>query len=148
MITIILFLVIGFILGYLYRGIKNESSPRSPTIRRYHRPLTHQQKLYLKSMHQNDSDRIRELNKLSTNQSTFLRLLKQTFFDLEIAVKDNRFIVLDRDHFPIAIFEYRDGAAPIKVVDREDGLPLHLYKALISADELKKDYSFIISAEK
>lgn len=99
-------------------------------------------------MHQNDSDRIRGLNKLSTNQSTFLRLLKHTFFNLEITVKNNRFIVLDRNHFPISFFEYRDGTAPIKVVDQEDGLLLHLYKALISADELKKDYSSIISAEK
>ncbi|ANF82101.1 hypothetical protein A3K93_07765 [Acinetobacter sp. NCu2D-2] len=148
MLAALLFLIIGFSLGYIYRGTKSSSCPQTTTVRRYQAPLTHQQKLYLKSMHQTESDRIRELNKLSSHQSTFLRLLKQTFFHFEIAVKDNRFIVLDRDHFPLAIFEYRDGTQPIKLVDQEDGLPLHLYKALISSDELKKDYASIISTEK
>ena len=99
-------------------------------------------------MHQSDSDRIRELNKLSTNQRVFLHLLKQTFVDYELAIKDSRFIVLDQDYFPIAIFEYRDGRQSSKLVDQEDGLPLHLYKALISSEELKKDFFTLISHNK
>lgn len=146
MFALLLFLIIGFILGYAVRSLKSE--PTKPnTIRRYQSQMTHQQKLYLKSMHQTDSDRIRELNRLTANQSTFLRLLKQTFVGSEIALKDNRFIVLDRDYFPKAIFEYRDGKAAMKLIDQEDGLPLYLYKAMISSDELKKDYSALISAE-
>ena len=52
--------------------------------------------------------------------------------------------MLDRDYFPMAIFEYRDGKVPMKLIDQEDGLPLHLYKAMISSDELKKDLSALI----
>jgi len=143
MLALLFFFILGLVLGYAFRSMKSE--PTKPnTIRRYQSQMTHQQKLYLKSMHQTDSDRIRELNKLSSNQSIFLRLLKQTFIDFDIAVKDNRFIVLDRDYFPIAIFEYRDGKVPMKLIDQEDGLPLHLYKAMISSDELKKDLSALI----
>ena len=110
--------------------------------------MTHQQKLQLKSYHQTDSDRIRELNLLSANESVFLRLLKQTFIDFDIAIKQKRFIVLDKDKMPCAIFEYRDGTQAIKLVDCEDGIPLHLYKGLISSSELKVDYQNIISKYK
>ncbi len=145
MLALLFFFILGLALGYAFRSMKSE--PTKPnTIRRYQSQMTHQQKLYLKSMHQTDSDRIRELNKLSSNQSIFLRLLKQTFIDFDIAVKDNRFIVLDRDYFPMAIFEYRDGKVPMKLIDQEDGLPFHLYKAMISSDELKKDHFALIYA--
>lgn len=132
-------LFIGFGLGYLLRGkpVVNHSIQKEY---KYSQPRTQQQRLYLKSMHQSNSDRIRELNQLSANQSVFLRLLKQTFSEYEIAIKQQRFIVLDRDALPIAIFEYRDGIQARKLIDHEDGIPLHLYKALISSEALKQDY--------
>lgn len=137
--------ITGFILGYLYHA--NKIHPDSMTSRFKSSISTHQQRLHLKSQHQSDSDRIRELNKLSSNQSIFYRLLQNTFIDFSISVKNNRFIVLDRDHFPIAIFEYRDGREPRKLIDQEDGLPLYLYKALISAEELNSDLTRLISGQ-
>jgi hypothetical protein len=134
-------------LGYAIRGLKKDN-PVNKVVRRYSAPMTYQQKLHLKSHHQNDSDRIRELNELSRNQSVFLRLLKQTFINHEIAIKQKRFIILDRDYMPCAIFEYCDGTQAIKLMDHEDGLPLYLYKGLISSDELKQDYLNIISGQK
>lgn len=100
---------------------------------------TQQQRLYLKAIHQKDSDRIGELNLLSANQSVFLRLLKQTFPAYEIAIKQQRFLLLDPDQMPIAIFEYRDGIYPIQWVDIEDGITLHLYKGILSNEALKQD---------
>ena len=129
-------LILGFILGYLFKGT---TQPTAQKRRSFATPTTQQQRLYIKAMHQQDSDRIRELNLLSANQSVFLRLLKQTFPQYEIAIKQQRFLLLDADHMPIAIFEYRDGINPIKLVDVEDGIPLHLYKGLLSSDALKQD---------
>lgn len=146
MYTLIL-LILGFILGFFTRGLISKPTYQQKK-RSYYRPLTHQQKLQLKSFHQTDSDRIRELNLLSTNESSFLRLLKQTFIDFDVAIKQKRFIILDKDKMPCAIFEYRDGTQAIKLVDKEDGIPLHLYKGLISSSELKIDYQNIISAYK
>lgn len=140
-------LTLGFILGFCIKARLNRSQPKQ-NHRSYYRPMTHQQKLQLKSYHQTDSDRIRELNLLSANESVFLRLLKQTFIDFDIAIKQKRFIVLDKDKMPCAIFEYRDGTQAIKLVDCEDGIPLHLYKGLISSSELKIDYQNIISKYK
>lgn len=65
--------------------------------------------LYINTLDQTDSKRIRKLNKLSRNQSDFLRLLKQTFINPDIAIKQQHFILLDRDSIPYAIFKYRDG---------------------------------------
>ncbi|WP_228720308.1 hypothetical protein [Acinetobacter portensis] len=134
-------------MGFFTRGLISKPTYQQKK-RSYYRPLTHQQKLQLKSFHQTDSDRIRELNLLSTNESSFLRLLKQTFIDFDVAIKQKRFIILDKDKMPCAIFEYRDGTQAIKLVDKEDGIPLHLYKGLISSSELKIDYQNIISAYK
>ena len=138
----IILILLGICIGYFLKHISTSNTPKQ---QRYtsSRPLTHQQKLLMKSYHQTDSDRIRELNLLSSNESVFLRLLKQTFYDFDIAIKHKRFIVLDRDKLPCAIFEYRDGTKAIKLVDEEDGLPLHLYKGLLSSDELKKDYQAV-----
>lgn len=132
-------LILGIILGYLLHGTHQKTKPPK-SIRRFHTPTTLQQKIYLKSYHQTDSDRIRELNLLSRNQSVFLRLLKQTFHQYEIAIKQNRFIILDQDKMPFIIFEYRDGVQPMKVIDKEDGIPLHLYKGLIASEEIQHDY--------
>lgn len=143
----LILLILGFILGFFTRGLISKPTYQQKK-HSYYRPLTHQQKLQLKSFHQTDSDRIRELNLLSTNESSFLRLLKQTFIDFDVAIKQKRFIILDKDKMPCAIFEYRDGTQAIKLVDKEDGIPLHLYKGLISSSELKIDYQNIISAYK
>ena len=70
MLALLFFFILGLVLGYAVRSLKSESA-KPNTIRRYQSQMTHQQKLYLKSMHQTDSDRIRELNKLSSNQSIF-----------------------------------------------------------------------------
>ena len=150
-------LCVGFALGYFIKGMVQQSTPQKQTEIHYNakesvrqtlnRPNTHLQRLYLKSMHASDSDRIRELNLLSKNQSSFLRLLQQIFHEYRIAIKQQRFIVLDRDQFPIAIFEYRDGTQALKLIDQEDGLPLHLYKGLISSEALKEDYLRLISQQ-
>lgn len=141
-------LLIGFFLGFYIRGKHNHAKAPVTPSRHLRSPVQHTQlqRLYLKSMHHSDSDRIRELNLLSTNQSSFLRLLKQTFHPYEIAIKQQRFILLDSDQFPIAIFEYRDGTHPRKLIDQEDGLPLHLYKGFISSEALQQDYLNITSA--
>ena len=132
--------IVGFILGYMHRGsfIEKSAMPTSRHTSLAH-ARTHQERLKLKAFHQSDSDRIRELSRLSSHQSIFYRLLQNTFSEYSISVKDNRFIVLDHDYFPIAIFEYREGVQAMKLIDQEDGLTLHLYKGLISADELKAD---------
>lgn len=135
MLVVLFCTLIGFCLGYIVRGLKTQPPSKQTVVRHYQAPLTHQQRLHLKAIHYSDSERIRELNRLTSNQSVFLRLLKQTFIDDEIAIKQQRFIVLDRDQMPRAIFEYRDGEIAMKIVDQEDGIPLHLYKGLISSEE-------------
>ena len=145
MFEMILLLSLGFICGYFYRAMKKpEPTALQP---KPAKPMNQHQRLMQKAIHQSDSDRIRELNTLNANESAFLRLLKQVFVDHDIAVKDKRFYILDRDRFPRAIFEYRDGHSPLKMEDREDGLPLYLYKALISSSELKKDQLMIKSMQ-
>lgn len=137
-------LIVGFIAGYKFCKSKDKSNS-SPIDRKNYVQSSFQNRLKLKAHHQSDSDRIRELNLLGTNQSTFLRQLKQNFNDHEITIKSGRFIILDRDNMPRAIFEYRDGTQPMKVIDSEDGLPLFLYKGLISSDAIKEDYQYIKS---
>lgn len=140
-------LILGFLLGYPIRSLKKEK-PVNKVVRRYSAPMTYQQKLHLKTHHQTYSDHIRELNELSRNQSVFLQLLKQTFINHDIAIKQRRFIILDCDYMPCVIFEYRDGTQAIKLMDHEYRLTLYLYKGLISSDELKQDYLNIISGQK
>lgn len=141
-------LCLGFLTGYLCRARLQPPLHQEKTKKAHMQGRTHLQRVYLKSMHQSDSDRIRELNLLNSNQSVFLRLLKQTFSEYEIAIKQQRFIVLDRDAMPLAIFEYRDGVTARKLTDMEDGIPLHLYKGLLSSEALKQDYLNIISQQK
>jgi hypothetical protein len=57
----------------------------------------------------------------------------------KLIVKDRRFYIADQDNYPIAIFEYRDGTKELKVKDTEDGLPVFLYKAILSSEEILKD---------
>lgn len=143
--TYLFCLVLGFLMGYLFCRTQYKAEPikRTPQLKQ-HPVSTFQHKLQMKA-YQSDSDRIRELNLLGTNHSVFLRQLKQNFKDSEIAIKNHRFIILDRDHMPKAIFEYRDGTEPMKMVDQEDDLPLFLYKGLISSELIKQDYLSINS---
>lgn len=83
-------LVLGIFIGYtMCRAQYWTSMTPIKTLYRYQTPLTQQQRLYLKSFHQSDSDRIRELNLLSANQNIFLRLLKQTFSADEFRLNSN-----------------------------------------------------------
>ena len=68
-----------------------------------------------------------------------MRLLQHQFLEHQLIVKDRRFYIADYDHYPIAIFEYRDGTKELKVKDNEDGLPVFLYKAILSSDAIAED---------
>ena len=93
----------------------------------------------LKVMYRTDADRIRELNLLSTNEGKFMRLLINEISGYEIIVKNRRFFLVDVDKFPVAIFEYRDGIQAFRTTDVEDGLPIFVYKGLISSEAVNED---------
>lgn len=144
---IIIFFILGVCLGYYIRDQKQNTSSEKMLYR--NKPVwSHSQRLYSKGQHSSDSDRIRDLNQLSTHQAAFFRLLKQIFFTYEVSIKNQRFFILDQDNMPIAIFEYRDGTQSFKAVDREDGIPVHIYKALISSDALQQDFEAIFQHKK
>lgn len=140
---ILICFIIGFCLGYYIRGQK-QSAPQRPAIQNQAPQHSHVQHLYSKSQHYSDSDRIRDLNQLSTHQAAFLRLLKQTFFNYEVSIKQQRFFILDQDKMPLAIFEYRDGTQSFKAMDYEDGIPVYIYKALISSEALQQDLEMLL----
>lgn len=62
---------------------------------------------------------------------------KHQFTDYKLIIKDKRFYIADQDNYPIGIFEYRDGTKELKVKDSEDGIPVFLYKAILSKKLLK-----------
>ena len=133
-------LIFGFIVGYLYKSSKLLSLRKNETIQRTKNVyLNYSERQRAKLSHQSDADRIRELNLLSTNESKFMRLLQHQFTEYKLIIKNKRFYIADQDNYPIAIFEYRDGAKQLKVKDKEDGLPLFLYKAILSSDALAED---------
>ena len=136
----IICLILGFIIGYIYRDSrskkKEEKSIKSKTRNVY---LSYNERQRAKIRYLNDVDRIRELNLLSHNESKFMRLLQHQFLEHKLIVKDRRFYIADQDNYPIAIFEYRDGTKELKVKDTEDGLPVFLYKAILSSEEIVKD---------
>ena len=101
--------------------------------------LNYNERQRAKLNHQSDADRIRELNLLSPNESKFMRLLQHQFTENKIIIKDRRFYIADQDNYPIAIFEYRDGTKQLRVKDKEDGLPVFLYKAILSSKALAED---------
>ncbi|ELY6120786.1 hypothetical protein [Acinetobacter baumannii] len=136
--TAFIFLFIGLGIGFWF-GRKTTPKNQEKEIKPTQRTYSYNQRQALKVMYATDADRIRELNLLSTNESIFLRLLKQEFLDKEIVVKQKRFFIVDSDKFPIAIFEYRDGFKPLHNSDVEDGLPVFLYKGLLSSDVIKED---------
>lgn len=135
-------LIFGFIAGYLYRNSKSEPLQEKQTIQRTKNVyLSYNERQRAKLNHQSDADRIRELNLLSPNESKFMRLLQHQFTEYKLIIKDRRFYIADQDNYPIAIFEYRDGTKQLKVKDKEDGLPVFLYKAILSSDALAEDKS-------
>lgn len=140
---IVLFcLILGFFLGYLYRKSKeNLIQHQSTTAPNHRKHLNYNERQRAKLHHQSDMDRIRELNYLTPNESKFMRLLQHQFHEYTLIIKDRRFYIADHDHYPIAIFEYRDGSKALKVQDQEDGLPIFLYKAILSNEALAEDKS-------
>ena len=131
-------IILGFIIGYVWKGYKE---PKEKTVRQKTKKvyLSYNERQREKMRYASDADRIRQLNLLSHNESKFMRLLQHQFSEHKIVVKDRRFYIADRDSYPIAIFEYRDGTKELRVEDKEDGLPVFLYKAIISSEEIAKD---------
>ncbi|MFP6820367.1 hypothetical protein [Acinetobacter sp.] len=133
-------LIFGFILGYLYRNFKTTKlEEKEINQRTKHIYLSYNERQRAKLNHQSDADRIRELNLLSPNESKFMRLLQHQFTEHKLIIKDRRFYIADQDNYPIAIFEYRDGTKKLRVIDKEDGLPVFLYKAILSSEALTED---------
>lgn len=132
-------LIFGFIIGYLYRDSKPEKTHPKEVQKTKNVYLSYNERQRAKLNHQSDMDRIRELNLLSPNESKFMRLLQHQFAEYKLIIKDRRFYLADQDNYPIAIFEYRDGTKPLRVQDKEDGLPVFLYKAILSSEALAED---------
>ena len=130
----IFLLIIGFIAGYFYRQSKISQKDQAPR-----RIKTYSERQKAKILYKTDADRIRELNQLSHTETKFMRALQREFLESQVIVKDKRFYIADNDNYPIAIFEYRDGKKPLKTKDLEDGLPLFLYKGIISGESIKED---------
>lgn len=131
-------LILGFIIGYLWRDSRAEKvqAPAQKTRNVY---LSYNERQREKIRYQNDADRIRQLNLLSPNESKFMRLLQHQFEEHKLIVKDRRFYIADQDSYPIAIFEYRDGTKELRVKDAEDGIPVFLYKAILSSEAIAED---------
>lgn len=131
-------LILGFIIGYLWRDSRTEKvqAPAQKTRNVY---LSYNERQREKIRYQNDADRIRQLNLLSPNESKFMRLLQHQFEEHKLIVKDRRFYIADQDSYPIAIFEYRDGTKELRVKDAEDGIPVFLYKAILSSEAIAED---------
>lgn len=138
-------LILGFIIGYLFRDSRKETNAPNAKARPNTRNvyLSYNERQRAKLQHYSDADRIRELNLLSPNESKFMRLLQHQFQHELLIIKDRRFYIADQDRYPIAIFEYRDGSKELKVQDVEDGIPVFIYKAILSSDAIAEDYLFI-----
>ena len=138
--TAIFCLILGFIVGYLFKDTQHKKEvPKTKTKQTRNVYLSYNERQRAKIRYLNDVDRIRELNLLSHNESKFMRLLQHQFLEHKLIVKDRRFYIADQDNYPIAIFEYRDGTKELKVKDVEDGLPVFLYKAILSSDAIAED---------
>ena len=133
-------LIFGFTVGYLWRDSRPEKRQKeAPKTKARNIYLSYNERQRAKIRHQSDAERIRELNLLSTNESKFMRLLQHQFTEYKIIIKDNRFYIADQDYYPIAIFEYRDGTKELRLQDKEDGIPVFLYKAILSSEALEED---------
>ena len=131
-------LILGFIVGYLLRDSRQEK-PKETIKKTRNVYLNYNERQREKIRYHNDADRIRQLNLLSPNESKFMRLLQHQFEDHKLIVKDRRFYIADRDNYPVAIFEYRDGTKQLKVEDAEEGTPVFLYKAILSSEAILED---------
>jgi hypothetical protein len=131
----IIFLIFGIAIGY-FIGINKKKEEHKVKRKRV---ISYSERQLAKVSYETDSDRIRQLNLLSPNESKFMRLLQHEFEKQKVIVKDRRFYIADQDNYPIAIFEYRDGTKQIKSKDIEDGLPIFIYKSIISKEEIRKD---------
>ena len=133
-------LIFGFTVGYLWRDSRPEKRQKeTPKTKARNIYLSYNERHRAKIRHQSDAERIRELNLLSTNESKFMRLLQHQFTEYKIIIKDKRFYIADQDYYPIAIFEYRDGTKELKLQDKEDGIPVFLYKDILSSEALEAD---------
>ena len=133
-------LIFGFTVGYLWRDSRPEKRQKeAPKTKARNIYLSYNERQRAKIRHQSDAERIRELNLLSTNESKFMRLLQHQSTEYKLIIKDRRFYIADQDYYPIAIFEYRDGTKELRLQDKEDGIPVFLYKAMLSSEALEED---------
>ena len=132
-------LIVGFVVGYLYRHSKSEPKLEKRTITSKPIYSSYNERQRAKIRYFSDAERIRQLNILSPNESRFMRLLQHEFLEYQLIIKDRRFYIADQDNYPVAIFEYRDGTKELRVTDCEDGLPLYLYKAILSSEAIAQD---------
>lgn len=128
-------MIFGIAIGYFIGINKKKEEPQNKP----RKVINYTERQKAKVRYETDADRIRQLNLLSPNESKFMRILQHEFEKQKVIVKDRRFYIADQDNYPIAIFEYRDGTKQIKSKDREDGLPIFIYKSIISKEEIKKD---------
>lgn len=140
--ALIVGIFLGFILGYIYKGLKSNDGKKIPKKERQ-RNFNYMERQQVKTRYESDTERIRQLNLLNTNESKFMRLLQHEFNSYNIVAKNRRFYVADKEMYPIAIFEYRDSKQVYISEDKEDGLPIFLYKGIISQNEIQKAYEKI-----
>ncbi|WP_151840788.1 hypothetical protein [Acinetobacter soli] len=141
----LIFIMIIFGLGFLIGRVTAPKRIEVKKVRR--RTLTYNDRQKEKIKYETDADRIRELNSLSKNEGSFLRVLRQEFAEHDVIVKEKRFFIADEDKYPIAIFEYREGHTPLRNSDVEDGIPLFLYKGLISSEAIREDKEQIFAIQ-
>lgn len=141
----LIFIMIIFGLGFLIGRVTAPKRIEVKKVRR--RTLTYNDRQKEKIKYETDADRIRELNSLSKNEGSFLRVLRQEFAKHDVIVKEKRFFIADEDKYPIAIFEYREGHTPLRNSDVEDGIPLFLYKGLISSEAIREDKEQILAMQ-
>lgn len=134
--------LLGFVAGWLFR--ESYIPRQQKNIPEKKGDLNYHERQIAKVRYGSDIERIRELNLLSHNQNIFMRILQHQFIDHRIVVKDQRFYITDKDNYPFAIFEYRDGKGHLTLKGKEDGLNLFLYKAIISSDAIAEDKRFIL----
>lgn len=131
----IFWLIIGFLAGYFYSQSKIKEQAPVKKIKQ----LSYSERQKEKIKYESDADRIKELNQLSNNETKFMRMLQREFIEYNVIIKNKRFYISDKDNYPIAIYEYRDGKQSLRTEDKEDGLYLFLYKGIISSESIKKD---------
>ena len=76
-------LILGFIVGYLWRDSRAEKT-QAPTQKTKNVYLSYNERQREKIRYQNDADRIRQLNLLSPNESRFMRLLQHQFLQEQL----------------------------------------------------------------